>query len=90
MLVDTTELAENVNLNIQGNNVSIEIVNSVLHEMFCFNDKNTRTHMLVGCLLSSALACVLVKTSGRPVSIQNEVRNDENKTIIITYRIEQE
>jgi hypothetical protein len=36
------------------------------------NQKYPKTHEQVGCLLSSAIACILSKASGKAVIIQNE------------------
>jgi hypothetical protein len=81
------EIAESVEINIQGNTVSVEVVGSVLDEICRQTDSQPRTHRQVGCLLSSAIACTLTKATGKLVTIQNETRNQETETTHIEYQI---
>ena len=80
LLVEGLELAEEVEIQIQGNTVILEITGSILDEICRQTDSQPKTHKQVGCLLSSAIACTLAKASGKPVTIQNETRNQETKT----------
>ncbi len=81
------ELAESVEIQIQGNTVTVEVVGSVLDEICRQTDSQPRTHRQVGCLLSSAIACTLTKATGKLVTIQNETRNQETETTHIEYQI---
>jgi hydroxymethylpyrimidine/phosphomethylpyrimidine kinase len=74
-------------MQIQGKTVTLEITSSILDEICRQTDSQPRTHKQVGCLLSSAIACALAKASGKPVTIQNETRNQETKTTQIEYQI---
>jgi hypothetical protein len=87
LLVEDLELAQNAEIQIQDNTVTVEITGSVLDEICRQTDSQPRTHKQVGCLLSSAIACVLAKSAGKPVTIQNETRNQETKTTRIEYKI---
>ncbi len=87
LLVDEMELAENAEIQIQGNKVTVEITGSVLDEICRQTDSQPKTHKQVGCLLCSAIACVLAKATGKPVTIQNETRNQETKTTCVEYQI---
>ncbi len=87
LLVEELELAENAEIQIQSNAVTIEITGSILDEICQQTDSQPKTHMQVGCLMSSAIACALAKTTGKPVTIQNETRNQETKTTHIEYQI---
>jgi len=87
LLVEDMELAENAEIQIQGNTVTMEITGSVLNEICRQTDSQPKTHKQVGCLLSSAIACALAKATGKPVTIQNETRNQETKTTHIEYQI---
>jgi hypothetical protein len=87
LLVGGLELAESAEIQIQGNTVTLEIVGSILDEICRQTDSQPKTHRQVGCFLSSAVACVLAKTAGQPVIIQNETRNQETKTTKIEYQI---
>ena len=87
LLVEDLELAGNAEIQIQSNAVTMEITGSTLDEIYRQTDSHPKTHMQVGCLLSSAIACALAKATGKPVTIQNETRNQETKTTHIEYQI---
>ena len=85
LLVEDMELAESAEINVNDNVVTVEVRGSVLDEVCRQMTNQPRTHELVGCLLSSAIACALAKTVGEPVTIQNETRTPETRTTQITY-----
>ncbi len=87
ILVEGMELAEKAEIQIQGNTVTVEITGSVLDEICRQTDSQPKTHKQVGCFLSSAIACALAKSTGKPVTIQNETRNQETKTTQIEYEM---
>jgi hypothetical protein len=87
ILIENLELAQNTEISIQGNTVIVEITGSVLDEICLQTNSQPRTHEQMGCLLSSAIACVLAKSAGKPVTIQSETRNQESKITKIEYRI---
>lgn len=90
LLVDDLEIAENAEIQIRRNTVTLEITGSILDEICRQTDSQPKTHMQVGCLLSSAIACALAKATGKPVTIQKETRNQETKTTKIKYQILEE
>ncbi|MCW4030138.1 MAG: hypothetical protein NWE92_10895 [Candidatus Bathyarchaeota archaeon] len=88
LLVDNLEVAKTIELSYSGNTVSAIITDTVF-ESIC---KKTSVdyphiHTQMGCLFSSAIACALAKVTGKPVIIQNETVNQENKTITIEYQM---
>lgn len=87
LLVEDLELAQSVEIQIQGNTITLEITGSILDEICRQNDSQPKTHKQVGCLLSSAIACALAKSLGKPVTIQNETRNRETKITHIEYKM---
>jgi hypothetical protein len=87
LLVEDLELAENVEIRIQSNAVTMEITGSIFNEICIHTDSQPKTHKQVGCLLSSAIACALAKATDKPITIQNETRIQETKTTHIEYRI---
>ncbi|MGD0644627.1 MAG: hypothetical protein ABSA75_06955 [Candidatus Bathyarchaeia archaeon] len=90
LLVEGLELAENVEIQIQDTIVTLEITGSILDEICQQTDSQPKTHKQVGCLLSSAIACALAKATGKPITIQNETRNQETKNTQIEYEILEE
>jgi hypothetical protein len=90
LLIEDFELAEKFEFQTQGNTINVQITKSILN---CFCQEtcyHPQTHNQVGCLLNSTLACVLAKTTGKPVIIQTENYNDYTKTINITYQTREE
>jgi hypothetical protein len=87
LLVEDLELASSVKIRIQGNLVTVELVDSIFDEICRQTDSQPRTHKQVGCLLSSAVACALAKATGKPITIQIENRNQEIKTTQIEYNM---
>jgi len=90
LLVKDLEIAEKIDLEVKENIVIITIKSSLFDSVCCETDRAPRTHGQVGCLLSSALACVLAKATGKPIIIQKETRTSQSKTTTIEYRIEDE
>ena len=90
LLVVTMELAEHVEIKIQPNKVNVQIMSSVLDEVCQQTRKLPHTHNQVGCPLTSALACALAKTSGKPIIIQKETKNQITKVTQIDYLIIEE
>jgi hypothetical protein len=88
LLVEEMELAQTAELQIQNDTVTLKLTGNVLEEICEETRKLPRTHSQVGCLLSSAVACVLAKASGKAVSIQNEEQIDDGKGTRIEYRLE--
>jgi adenine/guanine phosphoribosyltransferase-like PRPP-binding protein len=56
--------------------------NHVFEDLCEETRKLKRTHETVGCPLSSALACVLAKATGKPVTIEKEEKLPDETTQI--------
>ncbi len=87
LLVEDLEVAEGVVINLKEKTVVIVITGSIFSEVCKLADANPRMHAQLGCLLPSALACVLAKVTGKPITIQEESSNQEAKTMQIIYQI---
>jgi hypothetical protein len=85
LLVDNLELAQNIELQMHENTVTVEITGSIFAGN-CNVNNQQKTHTQVGCILASALACILAKTIGKPITLQNETQT--SNIITIKYRIE--
>jgi hypothetical protein len=87
LIVERMEIAKTASLQIQNGRVTIELTGNVLSEI-CQETRNMpRTHAQVGCLLSSAIACVLAKATGKAVTIQKDEQSSDGKTTRIEYQI---
>ena len=90
LLIEGTELAEDAEIQIKNNTITIEITGSILAGVCQETNKNPKTHEQVGCLLSSAIACALAKATGKAITIQKETQSPNLKTTRIEYQIVEE
>lgn len=88
LLVHNMELAEMVDIQIKDNIFIMKIFSSVLEEIYHTCKKFHRTNHQVGFILSSAVACVLAKVSGKIIIIQKEEISNDKKLFTIEYTLE--
>lgn len=88
VIVNDLEIAESVEIENKDNKIILEIVGSLLDEVCHETKKLPRTHKSVGCLLSSSIACVLAKVTGKSVVIEKEEHVSGEKKVRIEYLIE--
>lgn len=89
LLVENLDLAQKAELEVQGKTIIVTLTGSLFSNVCSETDKQPHVHAQIGCLLTSALACVLAKTTGKPITIQDETRNPETKQTIITFSVEE-
>jgi hypothetical protein len=85
-LFEELQITKNLIVNIENDTVTIQMQNHIFEEICDETKKLERTHETVGCPLTSALACVLAKTIGKPITIQNDTLTSD-KTTVIKYKI---
>ena len=85
LLIEEMEIAENVEVKIENNIITIEITNHIFNEICQETRKLEKTHEKIGCPLCSAIACALAKATGKPITIQNEEQSQDGKTTKIQY-----
>lgn len=83
VLVDALAMSENVEITVTKNKISVEITSKILNGIYGEMGDQSALNSQVGCLLSSAIACALAKTTGKPIIIQDEIRESETKVTII-------
>jgi hypothetical protein len=88
-LFNNLKFAEDVQIQIQNRNVTIEITGSIFNTL-CYETgiSQPKTHSQIGCILASAFACALAKATEKPITIQSDTLNRESKTLTIEYRME--
>ncbi len=86
LLVEELGLSENLEIQTHGDLIVIEATGSLLKTICEEADNEPQTHAQVGCLLASALACILAKTTGKPIIIQKETYFPKAKITAIEYR----
>lgn len=67
--------------------VKITITGNIFSEICEQTNVNPLAHAQVGCILTSAIACALAKTSGKPIIIENEICDQKTKTTTITFAV---
>jgi hypothetical protein len=79
LFVDNLELAENIEITTEQNKIIIQTTRCILDPTCKDTENQPKTHTQVGCILTSALACILAKTTGKPTTIDQEQINQELK-----------
>lgn len=87
LLVEDLEIAEHVDLRTEDNTVTVEVTNNIFTEICRETRKLPKTYKALGCPLSSAIACVLAKATGKPVIIQSNDLSADGRTIKTSYRV---
>lgn len=90
LLIERMEIAEDAEMTMQEKQIILTLKNSILDPICEETKKYPKTHDQVGCLLSSAIACVLAKASGKAVTIKNEEQSKDQKTTKIELQIMEE
>lgn len=90
LLIEDLEIAQNLEIKTENNKITVTIENTVFHELCKETQKLTNVYNTLGTPLSSAIACILAKATGKPTIIEKETINEHNKNIEIEYRLIQE
>jgi hypothetical protein len=84
-LLEELEITEYANVTIEDNIVTVEAQNHVFKDLCVEATKLERTRDAVGSPFSSAVACVLAKATGKPVTIEKEEQSHDRNTTTIQY-----
>jgi hypothetical protein len=90
LLIEDMQIAEDVNLNIDNNTITVEIINHIFTEVCQETQKLRKAHTAVGCPLSSAIAIVLTQVTHKPVVIERSSLSGDARTTETQYRIIEE
>jgi hypothetical protein len=85
-LFDDLQITKHLNIQPENNNITVTIRNHVFEDLCKETAKLELTHKIIGCPLSSALACAFAKATGRPITIEAE-ETSLHKTTTIHYKI---
>ena len=85
-LFEKLEITKDTYIHTKDNIVTVELGNHIFKGLCEETSKLEKTHETVGCPLSSAIACVLAKASGKPVIIEKEMQDLDGSTRI-QYRL---
>lgn len=82
ILIENLEITRDAEIKIEDDKITLRITDNILDDLCQETRKLPRTHKIIGCLLSSAIACALAKTTGEIITIQKEEQNPRNETVI--------
>ena len=82
ILTDRLEFVETLDLQNDGDVITVNFTKSVFVGICKEAEKYPLTHQQVGCLLSSALACALAKSTGEPIMLEKETHDSQESTKI--------
>ena len=85
-LFEELEITKNITIDIENDTVTVQMQNHIFEEVCDETRKLERTYETVGCPLASALACVLAKTTGKPITIEDDNLTSD-KTTVVKYKI---
>lgn len=86
LLIEDLEIAQNFEIKIENNKIRTKIESST----YKLNNKNKQQLHPLTSPLSSAIACTLAKTTGKPIIITKQETSQDNKTETIEYHIIEE
>lgn len=87
LFIKYMEIAENLEVKMESNTITIEITNHIFNEVCRETMKHKKIHESLGCPLCSAIACALAKASGKPITIEREELSEDGRTTKIQYQI---
>ncbi len=84
------KFAEDVHVRTEDKLITLEVTGSIFNTL-CQETRNNqpRTHSQIGCILASAFACAFAKASDKPITIQEDTLNQDTRTLVIVYRMEE-
>ena len=85
-LTESWEIVEDAEMRLGQDSVIFESRKDILEELHQ-EAVRLNIHETIGYALSSAIACAIAKTTGRPVIIEEEEHDSEKETTRIVYRI---
>lgn len=85
IILENLQLAKEVVMGLNENHVHLKITDSVFKALY--NETDLQCVHFLGSPLVSAIACAIVKTTGKLVTIQESKINPETDVIEVTYQI---
>ncbi len=90
ILIEGFEMAENMEIQTKENLITIELKGSIFDSLCKEAENQPHAHKQVGCIVTSALACILAKVTGKGIIIQNETYVRDSKITTIVFKIVEE
>jgi hypothetical protein len=80
LIVENFQLAKEIEMKTENNQVSIKILDSVYKNLYS-ERANLKSVHLLGCPLTSAIACAITKATGKMITIDEDTISSDGETI---------
>lgn len=90
LFIEDLEIAQNFEMETENNKIRVKIQNSVFKTLNIETEQPSNIYSTLGSPLSSAIACALAKTTGKPIIIEKQETSGDGKDLTIEYRILEE
>ena len=87
-ILTNLDIAEDIEITIKNNQIKLLITKSLYENLYNIQNKS-RSLELLGCPIASVVACVLVKATGIPVTIQTYKKSPDGLTTQVEFNIEE-
>ena len=86
LLVEDLEIAQNFEMETENNKIRVKIENSAYNTSSIETEQLSSINSTLGFPLSSAIACALAKTTGKPIIIEKQQIGEKSNDVTIEYR----
>lgn len=87
LLIEDLDIAENVEIKVEGNRVYAKIENSIYRDIYTEAGNLPNVTVSMGYPICSAIACAITKAAGKPVVIERSQKSEDNHTINVEFRL---
>jgi len=87
VLVENLEVTKDFEMSVESGRVKVTLQDSIYSGLYEELRKQTRIAPNVGCPLCSAIACLLAKTTGRPVAFEGETVSENGSIMQSNYKL---
>ena len=88
ILLQDFNLAKEIEMKPDGDNIHLKMLDSLYKNLYSARNA-LKSVSLIGCPITSAVACALAKNSGRNVTIQKQQVSPDGSAVQVWYRMEQ-
>jgi hypothetical protein len=86
LFIEDLEIAKDFEIEIEDNKIRVKIHDSVYSSSDIETEESLPIHSTLDSPLSSAIACTLAKTTGKPIIIEKQQTSEDGKDVTIEYR----
>jgi len=90
LLIEDLEIAQNFEMETENDKIRVKIQNSVFNALNKVTEQPSSIYSAFGSPLSSAIACALAKSTGKPIIIEKQQTSEDGRDVTIDYRILEE